>query len=49
MNVRDKGGNCQRTAEELGIHRSALYKKMNKLGIDPAAIPHRQTSKLLPE
>ena len=47
--LRDKGGNCQRTAEELGIHRSALYKKMNKLGIDPAAIPHRQTSKLLPE
>ena len=47
--LRDKGGNCQRAAEELGIHRSALYKKMNKLGIDPATIPHRQTSKLLPE
>ena len=35
--LRDKGGNCQRAAEELGIHRSALYKKMAKLGIDPAA------------
>ena len=33
--LRDKGGNCQRAAEELGIHRSALYKKMAKLGIDP--------------
>lgn len=35
--LRDKNGNCQRAAEELGIHRSALYKKMAKLGIDPAA------------
>ena len=35
--LREKGGNCQRAAEELGIHRSALYKKMAKLGIDPAA------------
>ena len=33
--LREKGGNCQRAAEELGIHRSALYKKMAKLGIDP--------------
>ncbi len=31
--LRETGGNCQRAADELGIHRSALYKKMAKLNI----------------
>ena len=34
--LRECGGNCRQTADELGIHRSALYKEMAKLGIDPA-------------
>jgi two-component system nitrogen regulation response regulator NtrX len=29
-------GNVKRTAEELGLERSHLYKKMRALGIDPA-------------
>jgi len=29
-------GNVKRTAEELGLERSHLYKKMKSLGIDPA-------------
>ncbi len=31
--LRATGGNCQQAAEELGIHRSALYKKMARLNI----------------
>ena len=31
--LRATGGNCQQAAEELGIHRSALYKKMARLSI----------------
>jgi two-component system nitrogen regulation response regulator NtrX len=30
------GGNVKRTAEELGLERSHLYKKMRALGIDPS-------------
>ena len=30
------GGNVKRTAEELGLERSHLYKKMRSLGIDPS-------------
>ena len=31
--LRENHGNCQQTADELGIHRSALYKKVAKLGL----------------
>ena len=31
--MRENRGNCQQTAEALGIHRSALYKKVDKLGL----------------
>lgn len=31
--LHEAGGNCQQASEELGIHRSALYKKMAKLNI----------------
>jgi two-component system nitrogen regulation response regulator NtrX len=33
-------GNVKRTAEELGLERSHLYKKMRALGIDPAHRDH---------
>lgn len=39
--LKDKKGNCQRAAEELGIHRSALYKKMSRLGIAPSTESRR--------
>lgn len=32
--LREAGGNRALTARTLGIHRTALYKKMNRLGID---------------
>lgn len=38
--LRETGGNCQQAAEALGIHRSALYKKMTRLDI------RRQTERL---
>lgn len=44
--LREKDGNCQRAAEELGIHRSALYKKLTKLGIDPADACRRKSADL---
>jgi PAS domain S-box-containing protein len=31
--LRQNNNNCNRTAEELGIHRSTLYKKLDKLNI----------------
>ena len=31
--LNQQGGNCQAAARQLGIHRSALYKKINRLGI----------------
>ena len=34
--LRENHGNCQQTADELGIHRSALYKKVAKLGLKDA-------------
>ena len=33
--LKDTGGNCQAAAQRLGIHRSALYKKMERLGVKP--------------
>lgn len=33
--LKDTSGNCQAAAQLLGIHRSALYKKMEKLSIHP--------------
>ncbi|HPE16172.1 MAG TPA: helix-turn-helix domain-containing protein, partial [Oscillospiraceae bacterium] len=32
--VSKTGGNLRKTAANLGIHRTTLYKKMDKLGID---------------
>lgn len=38
--LREKGDNCRQAAEEMGIHRSALYKKMARLNIKPQLPRH---------
>jgi PAS domain S-box-containing protein len=39
--IRHNKGNLKRTAEKLGIHRTTLYKKMEKLEISREQIPDR--------
>jgi len=35
--IEQSAGNMSRAAEELGLHRSNLYRKMRQLGMDPNA------------
>ncbi|MDH3627695.1 MAG: sigma-54 dependent transcriptional regulator [Acidobacteriota bacterium] len=37
--LREAGGNKKLAARKLGIHRSTLYAKMRRYGLDPVAVP----------
>ena len=37
--LRANGGNRQLTAQQLGINRTTLYKKMKRYGLDGGAMP----------